>query len=405
VLAQPRKGTPRRGNVRIVETTILIAVVVAVCLLVGLALLRRTREAPSPSATSWTQSSNSNDGVALASAGASLLSPLEFPRINPIASLSFQDALEPTALAQACQMSVEKAIRTSLTRHAGDAIAATFQGIALRGSGVVVTFSRQGYKLMPSGDGFKAVAIGQGNKIVELGNVDAIAQWTNRLANTTALVVALAHVISGADLSRRLAKVQAGIDQLLAYRGIDQLAALRTAYESLRDEFAKDKPNVDRILRCRDEIREVRHRLVAESVEDLQRILPLPRRHRLEPASVHAWRVRPESKVSRSRQHALRGALKKAILASHCLRLEQVVAFLSDEFETIELPSAEAVTDFRRLATIFKGLEDGVHHAEPQDILCSTTVTALADAIATTSAGMSRSRAVAVEPIAARNDD
>ena len=241
------------------ETTLLIAVAVVGCLLVGLAVLRRTREAHSPSATGGTQSFKSGDSLGSTSPGADSASPLKSLRINPIASLSFQDALQPAVLAEACQLSLEKALRSSLTLHAGDAIAATFQGIALSGSGLVVTFSHQGYELRPTAGGFKAVAI-KGGKIVELGNVDAIAQWINRMANTTALVVTAAHVISGADLSRRLAQVHAGIETLLAYRRIDQLAALRTAYESLRDEVSKDKPSVDRILRCRDEIREVRHR-------------------------------------------------------------------------------------------------------------------------------------------------
>ena len=73
------------------------------------------------------------------------------------------------------------------------------------------------------------------------------------------------------------------------------------------------------------------------------------------------------------------------MLASHCLRFEQIAASLSDEFD-IELPLAEAVTDLRGLATIFRRLEDDLHRAESQDLLCSTAVTALADAIQTTSA-------------------
>jgi hypothetical protein len=83
-----------------------------------------------------------------------------------------------------------------------------------------------------------------------------------RLATISTAVIGAAHIISAADIAKRLKEVDEKINLLLAYRRIDQLAALERIYTSAR-ELCAGAPSLDKqweLWRLRGELRELRIR-------------------------------------------------------------------------------------------------------------------------------------------------
>jgi hypothetical protein len=93
----------------------------------------------------------------------------------------------------------------------------------------------------------------------EAGGAKALA----RTAAVSAAIVGAAHIISGADIAKRLKEVDAKINLLLAYRRIDQMATLERIYTSARELLAGAATSEQvrwELWRLRGELRELRTR-------------------------------------------------------------------------------------------------------------------------------------------------
>jgi len=72
----------------------------------------------------------------------------------------------------------------------------------------------------------------------------------SKLASLSTMIIGAAHIVSGADISRKLDRIQEGISFLVAARKIDQMADLRSVYENIREQFTLEKsPEVERDLK------------------------------------------------------------------------------------------------------------------------------------------------------------
>jgi hypothetical protein len=63
-------------------------------------------------------------------------------------------------------------------------------------------------------------------RVIEQLKEMPVSTVTARLATLSAAIVGAAHFIAGADLAKRLSRVESKLDLLLASRRIDQLARL-----------------------------------------------------------------------------------------------------------------------------------------------------------------------------------
>jgi hypothetical protein len=74
------------------------------------------------------------------------------------------------------------------------------------------------------------------------------------------VIVSAAHIISGADIARRLKQVEVKIDLLIAYRHIDQMAKLERIYGAAKESLALPLGSQERweLWHLRNELRELR---------------------------------------------------------------------------------------------------------------------------------------------------
>lgn len=125
--------------------------------------------------------------------------------INPLDGLSFDDSLSPSKLSDTVNTNVTHALARQFPNEWASGVTSTVQLSALANGGLIVRFPGSAYKLMRSADGTrKAVVLGLSGKIRAIGNVDVTSTWVGRLAQSTALVTTVAHLISARDLSQRI---------------------------------------------------------------------------------------------------------------------------------------------------------------------------------------------------------
>lgn len=81
-----------------------------------------------------------------------------------------------------------------------------------------------------------------------------------RVAKVTNVVVNAAHIISGADLSKKLDSVNNKLDYLIESRKIDKLSKLESLYYELKEQISNSdsKRSRERILEIHDQIRLIR---------------------------------------------------------------------------------------------------------------------------------------------------
>jgi len=183
-------------------------------------------------------------------------------------------------------------------------------------------------------------------KVVEQLKEMPVSTVTARLASISTAVIGAAHLIAGADLAKRLKRVESKLDLLLASRRIDQVARLERIYTSAR-ELALREMNRDRkfeMWRLRGELRELRSvwrqdfRLKLERVED--------------PANA-AWFQRAFSR-QRSIDRRVSGGISEGeaevALIEYGMRLELVLAVGSgtvDEFQRSQESELEQLEQLR----------------------------------------------------------
>jgi hypothetical protein len=166
---------------------------------------------------------------------------------SPITRISFQEAIASEQLGS----EIEKYCNESLSRAlTGDGLNVVVQGVLLSRNELtlVYKFSREATTLFESGQASIPLHSESGRllpwmydrsgRIIE--QAKGVSTIALRLAQSWALVVSVAHLISGVEAVKRLTDVDRKLSQLIAGRRIDQDAALNRIYTEVRGILSQE---------------------------------------------------------------------------------------------------------------------------------------------------------------------
>jgi hypothetical protein len=203
-------------------------------------------------------------------------------------------------------------------------------------------------------------------KWVEMMQEAKSAEAMARLASISTAIVGAAHIISAADIAKRLKEVDAKINLLLAYRRIDQLAALERIYTSAR-ELSAGAQGVEirrELWRLRGELRELRIRWRRELKHQLDLI---------EDPNSAAWYkkmfnwIEPVDRGPHTTIHEkiTEGQLHISLI-EYSMRLDQVLAVSSRTIREFELTLAGELGELESLAQLLKAKADMISSKYPE---------------------------------------
>ena len=218
----------------------------------------------------------------------------------------------------------------------GDAVNIGVQGIVAtttKGTGIIYEFSKDALDLCQQGKARIAIhsATGkylpyiqdQSGKIID--QAKGVVSHAARLTQIASIVISAAHIISGIDISRRLATLQRGVDYLLAEQLIEKESRLRRILQEARSISHRDvtPSNLERLVEMRYDLRELREHLGQEIKLHLAALCTLPNRHPIHPTSwlrresrENSW-IREVSVLERKQELASIALLLDAMLAMH----------------------------------------------------------------------------------------
>ena len=189
--------------------------------------------------------------------------------------LNFFESLDPKLFEKASKQCVEEWIKTEPLSNAGDGVSMTINTIPrLVGSSVEMTVSasskgqmlfKEGRALIPihnaSGNELPVLKDTVSGKIIENMKGHRGVNTLTKLGAISAVIIGAAHIIAGADISKKLKIINAKIDQILAYRHIDQMAILERIYTSAQEiciSSWNEQSKCKELWSLRGELRELR---------------------------------------------------------------------------------------------------------------------------------------------------
>lgn len=270
--------------------------------------------------------------------------------LRPLGDLPFECFAEPNALSGQIESSLIEDRAVSWTGRIGDSTTGILQIAAQSNGSMLVKFNEQAYELMRQADGtVKAVSM-HGGKIAEIAHKDVLGTILSSTAQITALAVTVSHLISGADISRRLRKVEAKLDKLIEFRRIDQYAATRTAYESLRELTNAVNPDPTSLFGVRQSLRNLRHQFMGEAHVESFRLPDIERDPKW-------WQILDKRQLSEDKRNFADSA-EKIVAGLHkaavCLQLEGIAAaYLPENDQSILY--TEAAAGFREVELALGG--------------------------------------------------
>lgn len=275
--------------------------------------------------------------------------------LNPLHGISFEESLKPATLSIQIEENIAKAL---LKSYGAEAANTALQVKSILKGGWLVVFDNEQYEFMKTADGtYKAVTRAANGTIKEIGNIDLFGTWLNKLSHVSSLVNSVSHMISNADLSRRLSEVQSNTDNLLEYRQIDTNVEMRTSYEALREELNKEKPQPIALASHREKFRSCRHRLFGEARHDIADLRPLLKFKRERLQKTEQWMKRRLTHRFDEREQAIDDVMSKLQLAAYCLQMENIIASYSGVEDDQRLLLAEAEKEWAALASELDPLE------------------------------------------------
>ena len=166
---------------------------------------------------------------------------------SPLRHVTFEQALEVQPLLEATARAAQKSVDNAVAAHAGDAagiVINSFQVIAANRE-IVVEFTEAGRKLKKAGV-LKLVRDGSNRLLPKLKNAKGKFVETARLSNGAAkamrigtaigtIALSAAHLVTGADLAKKLRRVEGKLDFLVAARRISQLSRLEAVFRQARE--------------------------------------------------------------------------------------------------------------------------------------------------------------------------
>ena len=196
-------------------------------------------------------------------------------------------------------------------------------------------------------------------KIVEVMKGVPAAKRVAQLTALSSMIVGAAHLIASADIARKLKIVDGKLDTLLAYRRIDQAAALERIYTSAKELASEPIAEAHRLelWRLRGELRQLRSTWRRElhfhlsHIEDPAHAGWLVRQFNLAVASIGVDR---EGEADRHVHGKITEGLLQLSLIEYAMRLDQVLAAASDTFRAFERTLADELVEIQSLANLLE---------------------------------------------------
>lgn len=265
------------------------------------------------------------------------------PFAGPIRKLSFAESLDPERFAEAAEQSALEQFRRHFGEHWADHTVITLQGLqqwAARWQMVVEASPETTKRLLSGAARFQrhgpsgrllphAMGTRSGKSLEVVKEVRFSSRALAGAAAASAIVVSVAHMISAADLARKLNKVEQKLDLLLAFRRIDQEAILERIYTNARELLATPLDDLRRVAlwRLRGELRQLRATWRCELEHGLREIDDLKDRAWVDRmTTVRSWY---DGRVSRKISE---GELQIKMV-EYSLRLDQLLADASNTWD------------------------------------------------------------------------
>jgi hypothetical protein len=161
------------------------------------------------------------------------------PFDSPLTRLRFVESLDPGRFVDASMASAAEGLTRVLANQAADGVVVTINAVRFvqQGAELLVSVSADGKRLLDLGRAIIPVHKASGarlpilvdastGRIIENLKEVRVSRVTSKLANITSMVVGAAHLVAGADLAKRLARVDTRIEYLALCRRFDQVARL-----------------------------------------------------------------------------------------------------------------------------------------------------------------------------------
>jgi len=309
----------------------------------------------------------------------------------PLTRLTFQESLDPERFAEASSTLATAGLNEALAARAADGVVVTVQSIRLvqQGAEMIVSASASGRRLLTEGRALiplhratgarlPLLTDAQTGKIIEQLKEMPISTVMSKLASISSLAIGAAHMVAGADLAKRLSRVESKLDFLLATHRIDQMACLERIYIAAQ-ELSLRELDRDRRLemwRLRGDLRELRYawreelRLKLEHVED--------------PASAPLFQrlfATQRSVDQRVREGISKGEAEVALI-EYSMRLEYVLAVGSDTIEEFQLSQRSELEQLGQLVDQLKE-KAGYISGEHPDLSVDPMVQTLSSVVTT----------------------
>lgn len=351
------------------ETTLLVislsisSLTLMVLTTVALILLRRGSHAQA----------NCKDNVGLVQTGtpADLVGP---PSVSVISQLSFAESLDDEVFASASYKFAMNTVNGQLAMNGADGLTIAVNGVRLLQSGaeLTCTVSRKGRVLIANGTAvfsrnsttrqlLPMLMDARSKKFIEMAKASGTAATVTRLGQAAAVVVTAAHLIAGADIARRMKRVEAQLDLLLQYRRIDQISKLERIYTSAK-ELCREPMSRDKcweLWRLRGELRELRCTWRHELQHHLNQIADPKEKHWLE--CMFTSRKTSNGKVQ---EKVTEGQLHIDLIA-YSLRLDHVFALVGGTIHEFEGTLADELSEMEKLRGLLRSKVEYIKKAAP----------------------------------------
>jgi hypothetical protein len=343
------------------ETAVLITLTILV-LSVGYVVRRLHRMASTLSRLETDMSSQAGETRrSMESVAATIVK--QGPRFDsPLARLTFTESLDPRRFAEASTAAAKASLTNSLESRAADGIVLSIQSIRLiqQGAEMIVSASAAGRQLLTetravipysaNGARLPLLTDKRTGRVIEQLKETQISTITSRLASVSTMALAAAHLVAGADIAKRLARVESKLDLLIATRAIDQLARLERIYIAAQELGAHELDRGRRLemWRLRGDLRELRSAWRQDFRSRLARI---------EDPTNAGW-LRSLFSTQRSVDERVKRGISdgeaEVALVEYSLRLEYVLAVGSD---TIDEYRHSQESELQQLAQLLDELQ------------------------------------------------
>lgn len=292
---------------------------------------------------------------------------------NVFSKLSFNDSLDPQKFIEASEECAKNQISKSLENYYGDGISIAVNSLRLKGSSteMLVTASKNGKELLKSGK-VVFVKTKSGKLLPKLRDVET-GRFTESLkakgalgkagkvANLAAIVVSVAHIISGADTVKRLKEIDTKLNKLIAFHEFDKLATLERIYsqagELLLSPLNAKKKEI--LWACRGELRELRNAWKRQAEYLLSQTYDPSQKGGLEKFWEGFKRIFGAKNKDGKKVHAdISKATPQLSLIEYTLRMEYSLAVVSDTLPQFQFSLNKEMQDFKNLSSLLEKKKD-----------------------------------------------